>query len=224
MNEIIRKRKSIRKYSMTPLGNDILAMIRSEIENIKPLFDNIEYSIEIGGTAKGLFGVTAPHYLLFFSEEKEGFLLNIGYIGEKISLFLSENEIGSCWLGAVKPLKEGPYPFVIGMAFGLANEEIFRNDSDFKRKPLSKISEGDDPRLEAARLAPSAMNLQNWYFIATNGKIHCHIKKGDSASRLRLIDLGIALAHISTESESFTFIKEENIPEVGKFKYIGTVI
>ena len=58
------------------------------------------------------------------------------------------------------------------MAFGYPSEELFRNVSDFKCKSLTEISEGADSRLEAARIAPSGMSSQNWFFLCTNGIIH----------------------------------------------------
>ena len=68
-------------------------------------------------------------------------------------------------------------PCIITMAFGKPAQPLYRDVSEFKRKLLSDISEGTDDRLEAARLAPSGMNKQNWYFVADNGKIHCYRKK-----------------------------------------------
>jgi hypothetical protein len=114
------------------------------------------------------------------------------------------------------------------MAFGKPAEPLHRSLSDFKRKPLSEISEGVDERLEAARLAPSGMNAQNWYFIAENGKIHCYRKKPNSplgfmTSRLSYIDMGIALCHIAEESKEFRFAKEAGAPERKGCAYMGTV-
>ena len=62
-------------------------------------------------------------------------------------------------------------PFVISLAFGKAAGSPYRELSEYKRKSLSNISSGSDKRLEAVRLAPSAMNNQNWFFVAGNGKI-----------------------------------------------------
>jgi hypothetical protein len=105
---------------------------------------------------------------------------------------------------------------------------LHREISDFKRKPLSAISEGVDPRLEAARLAPSAVNAQDWYFLADNGKIHCYRKKAMPLlafmfDKLSYIDLGIALCHIAEESTDFTFSKETGAPERKGCIYMGTV-
>jgi nitroreductase len=58
-----------------------------------------------GDSVKGLLLVKAPHYLLLFSENKPGYLLNTGFIFEQIDLFLSSSGIGSCWLGLTNPKK-----------------------------------------------------------------------------------------------------------------------
>jgi nitroreductase len=231
MNETIRKRKSIRKYDMTKLDNPTIEKVRAQIESLTPLYPNIRYSIEIAAKTKGLFNVSAPHYLIFGSEEKDGAYENIGFIGQQMDLFFSEVGLGCCWLGISKPLEKeaGSLPFVICMSFGKPAEPLHRGLSDFKRKALPQISEGTDERLEAARLAPSGMNSQGWFFIAVDDKIHCYRKKpnpllGFMMSKMGAIDMGIALCHIAKESVSFNFTKEADAPTKKGFIYMGTVI
>jgi len=230
MNEIIRKRKSIRKFNPAPLGAPALELVREQIKNVRPLYPDIRYSVEIANKTKGAFNVKAPHYLLFASEEKDGALENIGFIGQQLDLFFSSTGIGSCWLGAAKPegKEETALPFIICMAFGEPNEPLHRELSGFKRKPISEISEGDDNRLEAARLAPSAMNAQNWYFCVDSGKIHCYRKKSNPLvgfiyNKMHCIDMGIALCHIAQESDEFHFSKESGVPVRKGHVYTGTV-
>jgi nitroreductase len=230
MNEIIRKRKSVRKFAPAPLDAAALDAVREQIDKAAPLYPDIRYSINIAEKTKGALGVKAPHYLVFGSEQKEGAYENIGFIGQRISLFLSGSGIGSCWLGMAKPEdnEASGLPFVICMAFGKPSEPLYRDISEFKRKALSEISEGADERLEAARLAPSAVNFQNWYFVAGEGKIHCYLKKpapliGAAFGRLGAIDLGIALCHIAEESESFGYKKEPGAPGRKGFIYMGAV-
>ena len=179
MNEIIRKRKSIRKYDMKELDPATLEKVRGRIANLTPLYPDIRYSIVIVSKTKGMFNIKAPHYLVFRSEDKDGAYENIGFIGQQLDLFFSESGLGSCWLGASKPEEkdDGCLPCVICMSFGKPAETLYRDISSFKRKSLSEISEGTDKRLEAARLAPSGINAQNWYFIADVDKIHCYRKK-----------------------------------------------
>ena len=230
MNEIISKRKSIRKYNPAKLDESILQKVRGQIEKLKPLYPDIKYSIEIVDKTKGIFGIAAPHYLVFFSEEKEGHLENIGFLGQQMDLFLSSEGLGACWLGMAKPEEKeaSSLPHVISMAFGKPAEPLHRDFPEFKRKPLAAISEGDDERLEAARLAPSAVNAQHWLFVATNGKIHCYRKKANPLlgfiyDKLHCIDMGIALCHIARESDDFHFSKEAGVSERKGYVYTGTV-
>jgi len=230
MDEIIRKRKSVRKYDQSKLDESVLDKVREKIASVQPLYPGIRYTIEIADKAKGVFGVTAPHYLVFGSEEKDGFLENVGFIGQQMDLFFSASGIGACWLGMAKPEERGAdaQPMVICMAFGMPAEPLHRELSAFKRKDLAEMSEGDDPRLEAARLAPSARNGQNWFFAAKGGKIHCYRKAQNPLvdmimSKFPPIDMGIALCHIAEESENFTFGKDTGVPDRKGFIYTGTV-
>ena len=230
MNEIIQKRKSIRKYDPAPLDSIILDEVRGQIDKLKPLFPDIRYKISIANKTKGMLNVKAPHYLLFGSEDKEGAYENIGFVGQQMDLYFSGAGLGSCWLGMAKPedKEASDLPHVICMSFGKPAEPLHRGLSEFKRKPVAAISEGADERLEAVRLAPSGVNFQNWYFIAGNGKIHCYRKKptpliGSAFGKLGCIDLGIAICHIAVESESFSYKKENDAPFKKGYVYMGTV-
>jgi len=231
MSEIIRKRKSVRKYDSAPLDAATLEKVQAQIESLKPLYPGIRYSVEIVNKTKGMFNIKSPHYLVFGSEEKEGSAENIGFVGQQLDLFFSASGIGTCWLGAAKPEEKeaSALPHVICMAFGKSAEPLHRELSQFKRKPLSEISEGSDPRLESARLAPSAINAQNWYFIAEGTKIHCYRKKANPLlglmfNKMHCVDIGIALCHIAEESENFRFIKDPSAPERKGCVYTGTVV
>jgi len=228
VNEIIYKRKSIRKYDPAPLDNVTIENVKAQIDNLISLCPEIKYSIEIAAKTKGMFNVKAPHYLLFCSEEKDGHLENIGFIGQQLDLYLSEAGLGVCWLGAAKPAEknESALPYVIGMSFGKPAEPLHRDINGFKRKSLSEISEGNDNRLEAARLAPSGMNAQNWYFTASGGIIHCYRKKAllGFLNRMACIDMGIAVYHIAAESENFCYQKEQDAPVRKGYIYMGSIV
>jgi len=231
VNEIIRKRKSVRKYDLTPLDAATLEAVRAEIAGVKPLYPDVKFSVEITSKTKGILGVKAPHFLIFGSENKPGSHENIGFIGQQLDLYFSANGLGACWLGASKPgeAMESDLPYVIALAFGKPAEPLHRELSAFKRKPLSAISEGNDPRLEAARLAPSGVNMQNWYFIADDGKIHCYLKKpnplvGLMLGKMSRIDLGIAICHIVYgELENFSFAEAGDAPVRKGLIYAGTI-
>lgn len=229
--EIIGKRKSIRKYKPENLDEATLAQVRQKLAEVTPIYPETPYRVKIVSQVKRAFGINAPHYLLFYGERQEKSNVNIGFIGQQLDLFFSENGIGACWVGMAKAeqAEEEGLPFTIAIAFGKPAEPLHRTPQDYKRKALAAISQGEDKRLEAARLAPSGINAQGWYFIAEDGKIHAYRKKpnpllGLFAGALGEIDLGIALWHIASESNTFSFVKEENPPQQKGFIYVGTVV
>jgi len=231
MNETIRKRKSVRKFDMTALDKTTLEKVQLFVNSVKPLFPAINYTIEFTEKTKGLGNIKAPHYLIFKSESTDNSQENIGFIGQQIDLFLAENGLGSCWLGLSKPTEsdKNGLPYVICIAFGKPAEPLYRDISAFKRKALNAISEGQDPRLEAARLAPSGLNGQHWFFIAEGNKIHCYRRKlgkitGAFLDKLERIDIGIAICHIAVETENFLFSQQLNAPSKNGFIYVGTVL
>jgi nitroreductase len=103
MKEIRRKRKSIRKYDPARLDDAPLNLVREQMGKAAPLYPNIRFSIEIADKTKRAFGINAPHYLIFGSEDKEGANENIGFIGQQLDLALSVSGLGSCWVGMAKP-------------------------------------------------------------------------------------------------------------------------
>jgi nitroreductase len=89
--------------------------------------------------------------------------------------------------------------FVIMLAFGIADEPLHRASmGEFKREPLGKMTavQGREDLLEAARLAPSGMNNQPWYFTGSDGTIDVHSSKSLIAANMNQISAGIALCHL----------------------------
>jgi nitroreductase len=168
------------------------------------MFPGIQTEMRIidSSKVKGMFKVDAPHFLAFFSEVKEGHLTNAGFMLQQVDLHLSSAGIGSCWQGSSKPVKEvatSELEFIIALAFGRPAEGHQRGDvSEFKREPLAKITSigGQDQYLEAARLAPSAMNNQPWYFSRNDGTIEAFCAKSLMLGKMNHISLGIAICHI----------------------------
>jgi len=116
--------------------------------------------------------------------------------------------------------------FVIMLAFGYPKGDQLRHDQkDFSRKALEQIADRLDPRLEPARLAPSAVNSQPWYFTHEGEDIHAYRIPNDRLDYMNQIDMGIALAHLYvTNRETFRFFKVEDHPTVAGFNYVGSVV
>ena len=68
--------------------------------------------------------------ILFYSELKDEYLRNIGYIGEQIDLYLASQNIGAL----------NDLDYVIMISIAKMSEDKFRKDMfKSKRKPLSEI-------------------------------------------------------------------------------------
>jgi Putative TM nitroreductase len=213
---MIFRRKSIRTYDMAPLNEKILQKISDSLHALQPMCDDIktEFTI-ISYNQVRRARKKAPHYIAAFSEKKAHYLTNIGFMLQQMDLFFSANEIGSCWQGIPQPTKKvkenSNLTFVILMAFGNTKEILHRmNVSEFNRKLLSKITDitGMKELLDAARLAPSSINSQVWYFKGNETMIHAYVGKPGFlrrlfATTLLQIDVGIALCHLKIAAEHF---------------------
>lgn len=235
--ESIFKRKSTRKYDPEKLPSEQLLQILDFAGRAKPLDPQLRTRIELVDAAavKGMVLAKAPHYLLLYSEEAEGYLTNAGFLLQQVDLYLASLGLGSCWLGMAKttaPTKEG-LGYVIMLAFGKAHGEPHRgNLSEFSRKSLSEIALGQDDRLDAVRLAPSASNSQPWYFVCQEDGLFVYRKtlgllKAAMYDTMNQIDMGIALCHLWLASahfdRSFSFIPgaHPGAPKIKGYTYIG---
>jgi len=155
----IFERRSVRKYA-GPLDQAEMDKVRSYTATLEPLFPELPFELRFMGSedVKGLFKVSAPHFLGFYSAPGEGAGANAGFMLQQVDLFLSASGIGCCWQGGPKPVgkESGDKKFIIALAFGKPAEEVHRDTSGFKRKPLSEITalSGLDELLEPARPGP----------------------------------------------------------------------
>lgn len=103
---------------------------------------------------------------VFFSETKDEYLRNIGYIGEQIDLYLASEDIGALWFGIGNPknMQMHDLDYVIMLSIAKMPAEKFRKDMfKSKRKPLDEIWTGETMNVaEIVRFAPSACNTQPW--------------------------------------------------------------
>ena len=138
LEEQIYIRKSCRKY----LDDEIdMEIIHDFMSSVKPLNRNIPYHYDI--LAREEVNVrnrwSAPYYLALYSEKKENFGENIGFVFQQLSLYLQSIGIGTCWVGMDSPKKKNS-DFVIAISFGKSGN-MNRNIEDFKRKIIDKAKE-----------------------------------------------------------------------------------
>lgn len=258
--DAILYRKSTRKYSQESMTDEQLQAVRGIIDTAERLYNNIDmrvHLIEHGqgihellpGIIGGYGKVRAPYYLIVTSEEKEGYLQNIGYTLQGVVLGLTALGLATCWLGgSIKdsPLKsiidipEGQVPLLM-IAFGYPEKgksPIRRSSSEAKRKDVSEITSGTmditwSRIISAIRLAPSSVNTQPWRFVFKDGKVHVYsAKSGNFITRhfldpLKLVNVGIALCHAMVAARHFSrnirFTKYPSA-ESKEYEYVTTII
>ena len=225
LKEMIFCRKSCRSFAGGSVDGDMIGKIQSY--ELKPLYPEIRVRMDIVSRdkVKCICPWTTPQLITIYSEEKEGYLENIGFMFQQLDLYLQTLGLGVCWLGMGRmdpktaPEVEG-MKFVIMLAFGHPKGDPLRQGPKaFRRKAMEKITDRPDLRLEAARFAPSAVNSQPWYFTHEGDTIHVHCSRKGGP-----LDIGIALAHLYIENpETFRFFRAETATEVPGYRYIGSV-
>ena len=102
--EMIFKRKSFhlfRNIGNLHITEQEIDDIEKEFSKLKPLIDDIKVKIEIVKKESVLRG--QEYCILFYSEKKDNYLQNIGYLGEQLDLYLVSKNIGTLWFGIGKP-------------------------------------------------------------------------------------------------------------------------
>ncbi len=221
------KRKSFHLFKN--VGNDVLTQkdldgITDAFNGFTPLYENIKTKIKILPESQTPCNRGNEYTVLFYSEKKDGYLQNIGYLGEQLDLFLVSHGIGSLWygLGKTKDTLDG-LDFVIMMGIKkITDETCFRLDTaKVKRNACEKIWDGEfiEGVTEIARFAPSACNSQPWLVKNEDGvlSVFRYKKFGKLgimppmvANYFNQIDMGIFICFLDVllEHQNIAFKKE----------------
>ena len=174
----IFKRKSFhlfRNICNNHLTIDELKEIEDYFYTLTPLEEGIKVKIKITKDTSCKRG--QEYCIVFYSELKDNYLRNIGYLGEQLDLYLVSKNIGTLWFGIGRPKEEvlDGLQFVIMIAIAKVDDETkFRKDMfKSKRKELADIWRGDyyQDIGNICRFAPSACNSQPWVVEASQKEI-----------------------------------------------------
>lgn len=209
--QMIFKRKSFHLFRS--LGDDRISAgeleeIKAFYEALTPLCPEIRTAMQIV-PAEAVTNQRGQEYcLVFYSEKKENYLQNIGYLGQKLDLYLTSRNLGTCWfgIGKAKQTSFQGLDYVIMIAFSKVDDpKKFRKDMfKAKRKSTSEIWQGEpiEGVTEIARFSPSACNSQPWR-VERNGNTlrvlryrkpaRIGIMSPENAKYFNRIDMGIYL-------------------------------
>jgi nitroreductase len=232
--EMIDRRRSVRSYTDEPLSPALCEEVLSYLAAVPPLFEGFRLRAEAVTREEArctLPMLWLPHDILsVYAGRDELSPVGVGFALGQLDLYLQGRGLGACWLGVGRPktkTEEDGLSFAVMMAIGHPKDVPLREGAaDFRRRTLDEIADTRDERLEPARLAPSAINGQPWYFIHGDGLIHvfCTERRSLILHNLQRMDIGIALSHLAVaHPETFTFRPLSPAPEKKGYAYIGSV-
>ena len=197
---------------------------------------------------RGGYGVIkgAPAYLAFIAQPQAAeSYAQLGYIGEAAILEATSLGLGTCWVSgtfdpqaaaadlelaaeerlvAVSPLG---YPQSVK---SLTEKVMSGFAGSHKRKPMQQICTGEPlskwpvwavKAVEAARIAPSAMNRQPWIFHYNGQTLSLETAGSGGGNFSKRLDCGIALRHmeigaqqVSNQAVSVEFLSAPQVAEI----------
>lgn len=205
IREAIDARHSVRAYTKRPIDGEILTALQEEIARCNAesglsvrLFLNDPSAIK-GLWAYGAFE-NADNYIALAGPDTDGLYRLAGYRGERLVLFAETLGLSTCWIagsykkGRVRKLLPEGEELAAIISIGYAAKP----GKPHKSKTYEQVTETEGPvpdwfraGVEAALLAPTAINQQRFRFRLANGKATVKALSGPYAR----IDLGIVQYH-----------------------------
>ena len=220
--EAIKARHSVRKYFDKPVARAKVALLRTEVDRVNEesglnvqLVVNEPKAFSTGLWKYGQFSGVENYLVMAGPKDKET-EEKIGYFGEELVLFAQTIGLNSCWVGLTYKKIPGTFTLrdgdivhcVIALGYGMMP------GVQHPQKPKENFyesSEGLPPEwfrngLEAALLAPTAVNQQKFKLILHPGNV-VEARTSFSMAGYTAIDLGIVKLHfeIGAGKENFTW-------------------
>ena len=207
--EAIKARHSVRKYTDKPIETTKVATLRAEVEklnaesglNIQLVLDEPK-CFSTGMWKYGQFSGVNNYFVMAGPKGKEA-EEKIGYYGEKLVLLAQTLGLNTCWVGLTYKKIPGTFTLrdgdivhcVIALGYGTTP------GVQHPMKPVEQFYESNGlapewfrASMEAAMLAPTAVNQQKFKFILHDGN-KVEAKTLFSMAGYTNIDLGIVKYH-----------------------------
>lgn len=209
IKEVILQRKSIRTYKEEPISQELKLKLENYISTVESPFNTkMRFTLlDLGDNGShmklGTYGVIkgAKTFISAATEQSERYEENLGYAFEKIILYATSLNLGTCWLGGTfnKPefakaaglRKNEIIPVITPVGYAKENRSLIDSiitksagsnnrkdwselffDKDFD-KPLKKEeAELFQDAFNMVRIAPSASNKQPWRIVKDGNSFH----------------------------------------------------
>ena len=217
LQEAIVARHSVRKYIDKPIEENLFKILQEKVEECNKV-GNLHIQLVInepkafkGKMAYGTFSGVS-NYFAMVGKKADDLSERVGYYGEQLVLLAETLGLNTCWVGltynnikeAYEKSNDEKLCCMIALGYG---DDPGRN---LKRKTVQQVSNASDitpawfkKGVEAALLAPTAVNQQKFSFEYIGMKNNRHIVKackGFSLIGYTKMDLGIAKFHFEIGS------------------------
>ncbi len=205
--EALRDRHSVRKYQDRPLDESAVKALQEEISKLNRE-GNLHMQLVLnerkafkGFLSYGSFS-NVSNYIMIIGKKSDSLEYRAGYYGEKLVLFAQSIGLNTCFVGLTYKKIEGAFEvgkdekILLCIAIGYGEADGYRNHKIKRPDQVSNVTP-DSPKwfkdgVEAALLAPTAINQQKFYFeYLPEDKVKPI--KGSSLAGYTKIDLGIAM-------------------------------
>ena len=212
LSEAIKSRHSVRKYIDKPIEENLVSILQEKVDEVNgkgnlhiQLVTNEPKAFK-GKMAYGTFSGVS-NYFAMVGKKSDDLSERVGYYGEQLVLLAQTLGLNTCWVGltynnikeAHEKSNDEKLCCMIALGYG---DDPGRN---LKRKTVEQVSNASDitpawfkKGVEAALLAPTAVNQQKFSFEYIGMKNNRHIvkaSKGFSLIGYTKMDLGIAKCH-----------------------------
>ena len=211
IREAMQARHSVRAYTKRPIDGTVKTALEAEIDACNResglkirLFLNEPNAVKGLWASYGAFE-NADNYLALIGPDTDDLYERCGYFGERLVLFAETLGLNTCWIagsykkGRVRKLLEKGEALaaIISIGYGAKPGHAHRS------KSFEQVTETDGEipdwfrdGVEAALLAPTAINQQRFRFLLKNGEASAKALKGPYSN----IDLGIVKYHFEIGS------------------------
>lgn len=224
--EAIRERHSVRDYADTPLSDEVIDALVELIAQANYEGNlNFQLRVEepqafIGSLAKYGYFKGARNYIALVGSKDKTLDERCGYYGECIVLAAQMMGLNTCWIGlSYNKAKMGAVistdeacPCIISIGYGMNvgrphNVKMIETLCRVDGKKVPRL--GGLPRfftagLEAAQLAPTAMNQQKFFFDLVGGPGSSSVRAVAGLGPYAKVDLGIAKYHFEVGANAFS--------------------